>query len=239
MKRGTPVRAAGIASLFVLAAAILVVCGSGDAGPAAQAQSAGVTIPADSLAGQLLATVRGSDPVVCELAVRAVDGRHGWSSTADELAGVGAPLSPIERATLQWAVDGGDDERPGASAAAVAPLAIALADPDACVRRMAALKLGRMRDPRGMDALRGALSAADAAQRAIGALGLGYSEDPAAIDALAGVLDDASPEVRAAATWALGEIEDPRALPLLIPVLGEDEDPAVRQVAAWALGEIE
>jgi len=45
--------------------------------------------------------------------------------------------------------------------------------------------------------------------------------------------------VRAAATWALGEIEDARAIPLLIPVLGEDEDPAVRQVAAWALGEIE
>ena len=240
MSGGTHVRAAGIASLFVLAAAILVVCGSGDAGPAAQAQSAGPAFPADSLAAELLATVRGSDPVACELAVRAVDGRHGWSSTADELAGVGAPLTPIQRATIQWAVDGGDDdERPGASAAAVAPLATALADPDPCVRRMAALKLGRIRDPRGMDALRGALSSADADQRAVGALGLGYSGDSASIDALGGVLDDASPEVRAAATWALGEIEDARAIPLLIPVLGEDEDPAVRQVAAWALGEIE
>lgn len=232
-------RAAGIASLFVLAAAILVVCRSGDAGPAAQAQAAAALVPADSLAAQLLATVRGSDPVVCELAVRAVDGRHGWSSTADELAGVGATLSPLQRATIRWAVNGGDDERVGASAAAVEPLATALADPDLCVRRMAALKLGRMRDPRGMDALRRALGAADPGQRAIGALGLGYSEDPAAIDALGGVLDDASPEVRAAATWALGEIEDARAIPLLIPVLGGDEDPAVRQVAAWALGEIE
>ncbi len=239
MTGGAHARAAGIASLFVLAAAILVVCGSGDAGPSARAQAADQAIPADSLAGALLATVRGSDPVVCELAVRAVDGRHGWSSTADELAGVGAPLTPLQRATIQWAVSGGDDERSVTSAAAVAPLAAALADPDPCVRRMAALKLGRMRDPRGFDALRAALASADAGQRAIGALGLGYSEDPAAIDALGGVLDDASPEVRAAATWALGEIEDARAIPLLIPVLGQDEDPAVRQVAAWALGEIE
>ena len=207
MKRSTHVRAAGIASLFVLAAAILVVCRSGDAGPAAQAQSAGPAIPADSLAAQLLATVRGSDPVVCELAVRAVDGRQGWSSTADELAGVGVPLSRLQRATIQWAVAGGEDEQSGASATAVAPLATALADPDACVRRIAALKLGRMRDARGMDALRRALASVDAGQRAIGALGLGYSEDPAAIDALGGALDDASPEVRAAATWALGEIE--------------------------------
>ena len=236
MKRGTPVRAAGIASLFVLAAAILVVCGSGDAGPAAQAQSAGPAIPADSLAAQLLATVRGSDPVVCELAVRAVDGRHGWSSTVDELAGVGAPLTPLQRATIRWAV-AGDPER--AEPGAVEPLSAALADPDPCVQRMAALKLGRMRDPRGMDALRRALASGEADQRAVGALGLGYSEDPAAIDALGGALDDASPEVRGAATWALGEIEDARAIPLLIPVLGEDDDPAVRQIAAWALGEIE
>jgi hypothetical protein len=239
VRGGVHVRAAGIASLFVLAAAILVVCRSGDAGPSAQAQSAGPAIPADSLATQLLATVRGADPVVCELAVRAVDGRHGWSSTADELAGVGAPLSRLQRATIQWAVAGEDDASSGASAAAVAPLARALAEPDACVRRMAALKLGRMRDPRGIDALRGALASADADQRAIGALGLGYAEDPSAIEALGGALDDASPEVRAAATWALGEIEDARAIPLLIPVLGGDEDPAVRQVAAWALGEIE
>ena len=239
MSRSIQVRAAGIASLFVLAAAILVVCRSGDAGPAAQAQAAAPAIPADSLAVALLATVRGSDPIVCELAVRAVDGRHGWSSTPDELAGVGAPLTALQRATIHWAVDGGDDEPAGASATAVAPLTTALADPDPCVRRMAALKLGRMKDPRGMVALRGALASADPDQRAIGALGLGYSEDPASIDALGGALDDASPEVRAAATWALGEIEDARAIPLLIPVLGEDEDPAVRRVAAWALGEIE
>lgn len=230
------VRAAAIASLFVLAAAILVVCRAGDAGPAAQAQSPTPVLPADTLATLLLATVRGADPVVCELAVRAVDGRHGWSSTADELAGVGAPLSPTQKATIHWAVEGDPDR---ADPSAVEPLAAALAESDPCVRRMAALKLGRMRDPRGTAALRSALASADAEQRAVGALGLGYGEDPAAIDALGAVLDDPSSEVRAAATWALGEIEDARAIPLLIPVLGEDEDPAVRQVAAWALGEIE
>lgn len=229
-------RAAVFVGLIVLLAAVLIVCRDGEAGPSAQAEAATARVPADSLASALLETVRGADPVVCELAVRAVDGRHGWSSTADELAGVGASLTPLQRATFQWAVEGNEEAADGG---AVEPLAAGLADPDPCVRRMAALKLGRTGDPRGIAALRSALVSPDVAQRVVGALGLGYAEDPAVIDDLGGALDDASPEVRAAAAWALGEIEDARAIPLLIPVLGGDEDPAVRQVAAWALGAIE
>lgn len=228
--------AAAFAGMIALVAAVLVVCRAGEAGPSAQAEAATASVPSDSLASALLATVRGADPVVCELAVRAVDGRHGWSSTADELAGVGAPLTPLQRATIQWAVE---SEEEHADAGVVEPLAAGLRDPDACVRRMAALKLGHTRDPRGIAALHAALEAPDVAQRAVGALGLGYAEDPAAIDDLGDALDDASPEVRAAAAWALGEIEDARAIPLLIPVLSGDEDPGVRQVAAWALGAIE
>jgi HEAT repeat protein len=230
-------RGAAALALIVTAAAVVVVCGAGEAGSSAQAEAAIADLPADTLASALLATVRGADPVVCELAVRAVDGRHGWSSTADELAGVGTPLTPIQRATIQWAVR--DDETQSADAAAVAPLAAALGDPDPCVRRMAALKLGRGGQPGGIDALRTALRAASVEQRSVGALGLGYAEDPAAIDALGDALDDASPEVRAAAAWALGEIEDASAIPLLVPVLREDDDPGVRRVAAWALGAIE
>lgn len=229
--------AAAFAGMIALASAVLVVCRAGEAGPSAQAEAATARVPTDSLASALLETVRGADPVVCELAVRAVDGRHGWSSTADELAGVGTPLTPLQRATVQWAIEGEEPE--GADAAAVEPLAAGLRDPDACVRRMAALKLGRTGDPRGIAALRAALVGPEVTQRAVGALGLGYAEDPAAIDDLGGALDDASPEVRAAAAWALGEIEDARAIPLLIPVLRGDGDPAVRRVAAWALGAIE
>lgn len=225
------------AGMIALVAAVLVVCRAGEAGPSAQAEAATASVPSDSLASALLETVRGADPVVCELAVRAVDGRHGWSSTADELAGVGMTMTALQRATVQWAVQG--DEPKESDAAAVEPLAAGLRDPDACVRRMAALKLGRTRDPRGIAALHDALEAPDVAQRAVGALGLGYAEDPAAIDDLGAALDDASPDVRAAAAWALGEIEDARAIPLLIPVLGQDQDPAVRRVAAWALGAIE
>lgn len=229
-------RAGVFAAMIVLLVAVMVVCRAGEAGPSAQAEAATARMPADSLASALLETVRGAEPVICELAVRAVDGRHGWSSTADELTGVGAPLTPLERATIRWAVEG---EEEGADAGAVEPLAAGLADPDPCVRRMAALKLGRTHDPRGIAALQSALVSPDVAQRAVGALGLGYAEDPAAIDDLGAALDDASPEVRAAAAWALGEIEDARAIPLLIPVLSGDEDPGVRQVAAWALGAIE
>jgi hypothetical protein len=223
---------------IVTAAAVVVVCGAGEAGSSTQDEAASAPPPADSLASALIETVRGADPVICELAVRAVDGRHGWSSTADELAGVGAPLTPIQRATIQWAVDDEDSEE-AADAAAVEPLAAALGDPDPCVRRMAALKLGRAGAPDGVAALRAALRAPAAEQRSVGALGLGYAEDPAAIADLGDALDDSSSEVRAAATWALGEIEDASAIPLLIPVLRDDTDPGVRRVAAWALGEIE
>jgi HEAT repeat protein len=228
---------AGLGAGIVLAAAVLVVCRAGE-GPASQAEAAVARVPSDSLAAALLATVRGADPVVCELAVRAVDGRHGWSSTADELTGVGATLTPLQRATIQWAVDGGDeDERP--DPATVEPLAAALRDPDPCVRRMAALKLGRSGHPRAIAALTTALGGAEPELRAVGALGLGYAEDPRSIEPLGDALHDDTPEVRAAAAWALGEIEDARAIPLLIPVLRGDADPAVRRVAAWALGSIE
>ena len=230
-------RVAGLAAGVALAAAVLAVCRSGEAGPAAQAEAAVARVPTDSLAAALLATVRGADPVVCELAVRAVDGRHGWSSTADELAGVGATLTPLQRATIQWAVD--DDDEEGAVPAAVEPLTAALRDRDACVRRMAALKLGRTGHPRAVAALTAALAGGEPEIRAVGALGLGYAEDPAAIDALGRALADGSAEVRAASAWALGEIEDARAIPLLIPILRDDADPAVRRVAAWALGAIE
>jgi len=228
-------RIPALASAFLLVAAVVVVCRAGEPGPAAQA--AEPAVPSDTLAAALLATVRGADPVVCELAVRAVDGRHGWSSTMDELVGVGAPLTPLQRATVHWAVQGQD--RPPGDEAAIDPLAAGLRDPDPCVRRMAALKLGRMRDPRGISELRAALAAPDPGLRAAGALGLGYAEDPATIGELGEALGDARVEVRATAAWALGAIEDERAIPHLLPVLERDADPNVRKAAAWALGAIE
>lgn len=227
-----------LAGAALLIAATVVVCRAGGPSPATEAEAAEPSVRSDTLALALLATVRGADPVVCELAVRAVDGRHGWSSTVDELVGVGAPLSPLQRATVQWAVE--DDEKAvSADAAAIVPLTAGLRDPDPCVRRMAALKLGRTRHPRGIAALRSALDAPDPGLRAAGALGLGYAEDPAAIGALGDALGDESAQVRATAAWALGAIEDERAIPALLPVLERDADPNVRKAAAWALGEIE
>lgn len=228
-------RIPALASALLLVAAVVVVCRAGEPGPAAQA--AEPAVPSDSLAAALLATVRGADPVVCELAVRAVDGRHGWSSTRDELVGVGAPLNPLQRATVQWAVQ--DRDRTAGDAAAIDPLAAGLREPDPCVRRMAALKLGRMRDPRAISELRAALAAPDPGLRAAGALGLGYAEDPATIGELAEALGDARVEVRATAAWALGAIEDERAIPHLLPILERDADPDVRKAVAWALGAIE
>lgn len=230
-------RIPALAAAALLLSAVVVVCRAGEPGPAAQA--AEPAIASDTLAASLLATVRGADPVVCELAVRAVDGRHGWSSTVDELVGVGAPLSPLQRATVRWAIHDRNTGPGDRDPAAIDPLAAGLRDADPCVRRMAALKLGRMRQPRAVSALLAALAAPDPGLRAAGALGLGYAEDAATIGELGAALGDASPQVRATAAWALGAIEDERAIPQLLPVLARDEDADVRMAAAWALGEIE
>jgi HEAT repeat protein len=230
-------RIPALAGAFLLLATVVVFCRAGEPRPEAEAAVTDPALSSDTLATALLAMVRGADPVVCELAVRAVDGRHGWSSTVDELAGVGATLTPLQRATVHWAV--GDGKRMDRDAASIEPLAAGLRDVDPCVRRMAALKLGRTRAPRAIAELRAALTAPDPGLRAAGALGLGYAEEPGTLGDLADALGDDSAAVRATAAWALGSIEDERAIPRLLPVLSDDADPNVRKAAAWALGEIE
>jgi HEAT repeat protein len=183
---------------MVLAGAAAVLSLRDDRLPVANGAPALPTLPADSLAADLIARVRGLDPVACELAVRAVRSRN-WGGGPAEPA---ASDDPHVNAIVQWALDD------AGGAEAVPVLGAALADPDGCVRRTAAIRLGRIESPAAAARLQDALASADPGTREAAALGLGIAEDPETIPALVRVLeDDASPRVRRAAAWALGEIE--------------------------------
>ena len=123
------------------------------------------------------------------------------------------PLEPeIVITGLESGVDlGGPKDRPvgDGDARAVIALTRAVSDDDPNVRLSAAETLGRLQDPRAVEALIQALR-----------------QDP-------------DPKVRAMAAWALGEIEDPAAVSALSIALREDDDQEVRVQAAEALGNIQ
>ena len=189
--------------------------------------------PIDSAqVARLLDAARGANAILCELAASPVDGRSGWSSgsdgdfraggSSDAAAGVIVGAVPHARVT----------------AAAVPVLSRALADPDWCVRRLAAPLLGRAPVAAAQPVLLSALGSADAVTREMAALALGFTEDPRSVQPLIARLRDDAPRVRATAAWALGEIERHEAVRPLIDALG-DADALVRESAAHALGEVE
>jgi HEAT repeat protein len=182
------------------------------------------------MAIKLVEAARGADPVVCGLAARALD--HGWWESGMGIE-PGVSDDPASGEVIDWAL------APRGAAGAAGPLAVALADSDPCVRRLAARVLGRSRTPEAVAALRRALDSATPGEREMGAVGLGFAEDGTALPDLVEALRDPEPRVRLAAAWALGEIESPDAIPPLAEALARDEEAKVREAAAWALGEIE
>lgn len=178
---------------------------------------------------QLLSAARGANALMCDLATGAVDGRFGWSSDDNFTTG-GA--DSVSRDVTRWVHEHEVD------ASALPTLTAGLADADACVRRLAAPLLGRIKTPAAYQAMTSALSSSDASVREMGALALGHLEDPQSISQLADRLKDDAPRVRATAAWALGEIERPESVTPLIDAL-KDQDAMVRRSAAHALGEIE
>ena len=100
-------------------------------------------------------------------------------------------------------------EAPVGDGRAVVALIEAVSDENPGVRLSAVGTLGKLMDPRAVQAL---------------------------IEALR---RDPDPKVRAMAAWALGQIEDPAAVSALTTALREDDDLGVRVQAAEALGDIE
>lgn len=181
----------------------------------------------------LLAGVSGADPVVCELALMALDGRSfGWSDVRADVESA-APAGLPARTLAEWVM------RPPRDPRLIPPLRDALAGPDPCAARTAARLLGRMGTDEAVDALQATLRSEDPVARRHAVLGLGLAERAATAPDLLRLLDDGDPAVRATAAWALGEIEDRDAVPALIRALGTDRDPTTRKAAAWALGRIE
>lgn len=179
----------------------------------------------------LLQAARGTNPLVCELAARTVDGRFGWSSGGGDFM-PGGSADSLGRDVVSWVHEREIDP------ATVPLLRVAIADQDWCVRRLAAPILGHVRDASAMQVMLASLDAADAGTREMAALALGIADDAHATAALVARLRDDSPRVRATAAWALGEIESKTAVRPLIDAL-RDADALVRESAARALGEVE
>jgi hypothetical protein len=193
------------------------------------ADAKAAALQATQHATALLAAVRGSTPLTCRLATRAL--QNNWGNGHGMVAGPES-IGAEGDAVFDWAVS--DAIEP-----AVLPiLRGGLADADMCVRRTAASLLGRSRGSDGIaDDLAAELSNANARTREAALLAVGYAGKKADRAATERLLRDADPAVKLAAVWALGMIGDAAAVPALSALL-RDGDPAMRANAAFALGNI-
>jgi HEAT repeat protein len=188
-------------------------------------------VPDDTASvARLLAVVRGSDPLVCEMTTRNVDMRGWWSWGGP----AGSPLETDSAsvALIRWIQNEHNDP------AVVPRLRAAMRDGDACVRRVAASFLGRVKHASALAALIDGIGDASAETRYVAAIGLGLAEEPQGVAPLIRALRDQSAAVRRGAAWALGAIEAREAQEPLIGLLERDGDPRVRQAAAWAIGRL-
>ncbi len=212
-----------------LTAALSVACARDSAAQVASARSA-VADDTASLS-RLLNTVRGVDPLFCELTVRAVDQHGSWSNWGP-MSGSALEVDSASAALVRWIQNEHKD------ANVVPRLRTAIRDSDGCVRRVAGSFLARVEHASAKAALMDALNDNRAEVREVAAFGLGMAEHPPAVDALIRTLRDDSPRVRGAAAWALGGLENKKAVPPLMTLLARDNDAKVRQAAAWAIGNI-
>ncbi len=220
-----------VASVAVVSVAAGVACARD--GSAQPARAAANVIPDDAASVTLLlGSVRGTNAVLCELAIRQVDMHASWSHWGP-MGGNPLTFDSTAAQLLDWI------QRDHNDPAVVPVLRSAMRDQDACVRRVAGSFLGRIEASAATAALLDALDDASADTRYVAALGLGMSDKAAGTTPLIRRLRDDSPHVRRAAAWALGALGARSALEALIQALERDADPRVRQAAAWALGQID
>jgi HEAT repeat protein len=107
-------------------------------------------------------------------------------------------------------------------------------DPKPTTRSLAAIALGRIKDAKGIPALRRALDDESRATRMWAIRGLGYLKDRDSVDDLIGCLSSTDVGIREFSAQALGDIGDQRATPFLIRLL-EDPKGRVRRAASGGL----
>jgi HEAT repeat protein len=170
------------------------------------------------------------DRAVADVNALRAAGRLSWDGLLAVLADRSAGEDRLRAAWLLGRLDG----------SALAPLLIALADPDHALRAEAARALGSLDSPEAIPALVQALRHdADAATREAAAWALGLIGTDDVIDPLLESLADSAetPSVRGQAAESLSGARNARAIPSLIAAL-DDPSPEVRYWAAFALGEL-
>lgn len=193
----------------------------GERGPSAQDDSTN--------AAAILAAVRGESPLACSLTARTLE--NGWGSPHRLGGPDAAALNDADAAAFDWVVDR------RISSDVLPLLRRAMGDADACVRRTAALLVGRVGGNDLGDQLRSELSAPDATRREMAVLALGYAGEKTTEPALASAARDAEPRVRRTAAWALGRTDNDAAVQPLMGML-RDADAMVRVNAALSLGSL-
>lgn len=121
--------------------------------------------------------------------------------------------------------------------AAVNALLLALKDPHAGVRRLAAKALGQIGEISSVNFLIDLLNDPDRGVRATAAIALGNYRHPMAAQKIMDAYPGASPAVHAEMIFALAHIDDILAVPFLIKH-AQDPDPEVRAAIVLALGKL-
>jgi HEAT repeat protein len=147
-----------------------------------------------------IASVRGANLVVCELAAPTMEWDMGsWGGHTPAVDDGFADTETGE--IVRWIRSKHDDP------ALIEPLVRALSDRDPCVRRLAAPMLGRLEHPRAVQALIDVLNDREPTTRVAALYALGFTKSTRAISPLLDALGDRDSRVRRAAAWAIGRIE--------------------------------
>jgi HEAT repeat protein len=160
-------------------------------------------------------------------------------NAAEALGNLGAPARDV----LMAAFKDKDEDLSGygnaglekMGAPSVDALIAEVRDQNSGVRSGAVQILGKIKDPRAVEALVEVLQVKDLQFSA--AYALGEIKDPRAVEGLIAALENKDAEFREGVANALGKIKDPRADAALIAAL-KDKEPKVLHAAADALGRI-
>jgi len=171
-------------------------------------------------------------PKVGEAAIAAL-AQIGGSKVVEQV--IARLISIVEKGEPDEYAEPGREVLERIGGPAVDPIIACLKHPHQGVPERAARMLGRIGDPRALDALMAMLKEREGTRpAAAAALALGKIGDARAVEPLVAALSDILSETRAEAAAALGKIGDKRAMRALIRALSDDVG-AVREQAVEAL----